>query len=72
MFKVAIQAQSKRPVSTIQVVCVDSLPEAELMALKLAGKYYKCNNLMLVHRANLLYDIYEIFEPVGQVQITTM
>jgi len=72
MFSVEIQATSKQPVSTKQTVLVDTLPECEILALKLAAKYYKSNNLMLVHRDNLLYDIYEVFEPVGQLQIKTM
>lgn len=71
MFKVMLQQYNNASAIRQQHVCVDSLPEAEIMALKLASKHYKTENLILVHRGDLIYDVYEVFEPVGQVLIKT-
>lgn len=72
MFRVALQESLDRPLYFQQVVVVDSLYEAELMALKLATQRFNNANLVIVHRGNLVYDIYEVAEPVGRVQIKSV
>ena len=72
MFKVILKQNDQGENTRQQVICVDSLPEAEVLARKVAIKHYKTSNLILVHRGDLIYDVYEIFEPVGQVYIKTM
>ena len=72
MFKVTVQNYDNASAVRQQVVSVDSLPEAEILALKVVTKHYKTDNLILVHRGDLIYDVYEIFEPVGQVFIKTL
>jgi len=72
MFKVAIQKVFDKPLYFQQVVVVDSLCEAELMALKLAAKQFNTITVMLVHTGNLFYDIYQVGEPIGRIQIKSV
>lgn len=72
MFKVLLQKQIDKPCYITQVVVVETLTEAEFMALKLAIQHFKTNSLVLVYRDNLSYDIFEVGEPIGQVQIESM
>ena len=72
MFSVALLTREKQSFAKLQQVCVDSLPEAEILALKLACKYYRTNAIMIVHRGNLEYDIYETFAPIGSIRIKTL
>lgn len=69
MFKVAVQKVGGEPLSFQQVVCVDSLYEAEIMALRLASNHFEGRSIMLVHTGGLIYDIFEVGEPIGQVRI---
>ena len=72
MFKVIIHNPDQKKQFTLHTTAVDSLPEAEIMALGLVRKQYRNDHLMLVHKGELVYEIYEIFEPIGSVQIKTM
>lgn len=47
----------------------DSLYEAEHLALQIVSKHFSDKKIMLVHKDNLIYDIFEITEPIGQVAI---
>lgn len=71
MFNIILQKSGKSGACSTQPVCLDTLYEAELMALELATKHFKDKQVMLVHRSNLLYDIYEIDKPIGSIQIRT-
>jgi len=72
LFSIALQTDAAKSFIRLQTVCVDTLPEAEIMALRVASKHFSSKQVMIVHRGNLIYDIYEIAEPIGQVQIKTM
>jgi hypothetical protein len=72
MFKVLINKQLDQPCYFTQVVVVETLAEAELMALKLAIQHFKTNSLVLVYRDNLSYDVFEVGEPIGQIQIKSV
>lgn len=69
MFKITIQKVDSAKLSRLQLISTDSLFEAEQVALKIVAKYFNNTDVMLVHRGNLEYDIYEIFEPIGSVII---
>lgn len=69
MFRVAVQEPGKEALFSVHTVSVNSLYEAERIAVELAQKQYPDMSVMLVHRGGLVYDIYEIAEPIGQVQI---
>jgi len=72
VFSIALQTSEKPVFFRVQTVSVDSLPEAEILALKAARKHFMSKQVMIVHRGNLIYDIYEIFEPIGRIKIKTM
>jgi len=72
VFSIALQVDKAKPFIKLQTVSVDSLPEAEILALEAACKHFESKRVMLVHRGNLTYDIYEIFDPIGRVRIKTM
>ena len=69
MFKVAVQKSGFVQAAAIHNVCVDSLYEVELMALELARRHFETQNVMLVHVGGLIYEIYEVSEPIGIVKI---
>ena len=71
MFNIAVQPSTETRTPTFQVVYVDSLGEAELMGLALARRRFGDTPIMLVHRGDLEYDVYEISEPIGSVVIMT-
>ena len=71
MFKVVIKHNNTNCIHLQKFVSVDSLPEVELMALDLARKHFHANNLILVYVDNLMYDIYEVGEPIGKLTVKT-
>jgi hypothetical protein len=71
MFKVAFRKCVGRSLWGTQLVCVDSLPEAEIMAVKILGKHIQGKKLMLLHKGDLLYDVYAVDKPIGEVAIST-
>jgi len=71
MFKVAFRKFANKAVFGTQFVCVDSLPEAEIMAVKIVDKHIQGKALLLVHKGDLVYDIYAVDKPIGEVLIST-
>lgn len=71
MFKVAFRIGAEKSLYGTQIVCVDSLPEAEIMALDVVDKHFQGRNLFLVHKGDLVYEIYEIGALIGEVMIST-
>lgn len=72
MFKVGLQKKGQGKAAAVCTLSVDSLPEAELLALKFARTMFKGIDIMLVHKGDLEYDVYETFEPIGRVGIKTL
>jgi len=72
MFKVDVQSDTNKARIFTQVVCADTLYEAELLALSLVSRHNPDKQIMLVHRGNLIYEIYEIINPIGRVRIKVM
>ncbi len=71
MFNIAVQPNNDTRNPAFQIVYADSLHEAEIMAVSLASRRFGNAPVMLVHRGDLVYDIYEIAEPIGSVVIRT-
>lgn len=71
MFQVAVKSEDKKHRLRVQKVSVERLPEAEKAALKLASKVFNGTDIILVHIGDLEYEVHELFEPIGQVKITT-
>ena len=55
-----------------QLVSADTLHEAEQAAMALASEHFEGVSVVLVHIGALVYNVYEIEEPIAQVQISTM
>jgi hypothetical protein len=71
VFKVAFRIGAEKSLWGTQIVCVDSLPEAEIMALKVVDKHFQSKALLLVHKGDLVYDVFEIGALIGEVLIST-
>ena len=71
MFKVAFRKCVDRSLWGTQIVCVDSLPEAEIMAVKILDKHIQGKKLLLVHKGDLVYDVFAVDKPIGEVLIST-
>jgi len=71
MFKVAFRKFANRSIWGTQLVCVDSLPEAEIMALRVADKHIQGKKLLLLHKGDLVYDVYAVDKPIGEIAIST-
>jgi hypothetical protein len=71
MFKVAFRKCVGRSLWGTQLVCVDSLPEAEIMVVKIMAKHIQGKKLMLLHKGDLVYDVYAVDKPVAEIAITT-
>jgi hypothetical protein len=71
MFKVSFRKCVNPSVWGTQIVCVDSLPEAETMAVKILYKHIQGKKLLLVHKSDLVYDVFAVDKPIGEIAIST-
>lgn len=72
MFTVMLQKPGSGCGCFNQLVSADTLGEAELAAMELASEHFEGVSVMLVHIGALVYNVYEIEEPIAQVQISTI
>lgn len=74
MFGISIRKLSnttKHGFFVTRTVEVDTLPEAERLATLLASDKFPDTPIVLVHKGDLEYEIFEVSEPVGIVKIKT-
>jgi len=69
MFKIDIQHITRPYIHIMFNVCVDTLCEAELMAVSMIMKHFTSYNIELVYDKDLEYKIYDSCEYVGDVTI---
>lgn len=69
MFKILIKPDIERNFAFGQVCCCDTLIQAEQYALGMLRKQFADSNVLMVHREDLVYDVYDIGDPVAELQI---
>lgn len=72
MFQVALQRLGREQGVFQQSVSADSLHEAEQAATALASEHFEGVSVVLVHIGALVYNVYEVEEPIAQVLIKTI
>lgn len=72
MFKVKIRSDSIPRSYTERNFFVSSLSEAELKAFDLVKEHFQTDSIVVVHRAELVYDIYQVVKRMGQVKIISI
>lgn len=72
MFHIALQKPGKGCGLFQQAVSADSLGEAEQAAMELASEHFEGVSVVLVHIGALVYNVYEVDEPIAQVLIKTI
>ena len=72
MFHVLMQKRGKVQGCFQEAVSADSLHEAEQAALQLLSEHFPGREIVLVHIGALVYEAYEVTEPIAQVSINTI
>ena len=70
MFNIAITFGSGQSVTAKQVVDVDTLADAEGYANAMLDRLFPDRKYVVIYRDDLQYDVYFVYEPDVQIEIT--
>ena len=72
MYQVDLQTSIDPIIYSRRMICCETLVEAEVIALKLAIKRFGVGRLVMVHRGDLSYDIFEVTKPIARLRIKSV